>query len=260
MKEKDIRIFIVTYEADFLWLSYLLRSIERYCYDFSGITIVCDNDKSKIPQTTLESIQNLPLEVIYVEPPTTKPESMTWRKGYMWQQVVKLNWWQYCDEKYCMQIDSDCIFKQKFGPKNLQNNKGQWYYHYRPWQAIKNSLWQEPTDKLLRIKTTHQSMLGRTFVFERQLTKALIKHITKPYNTDVFDWNFIMNQNIDKFSEYCLYGPFIQFINPTDEYEIKIWQKTKDFILSGNRDLNTKYWSYAGMTEEIVKEYESYLQ
>ena len=64
MKKQLTRIFITTYEDDYLWLKFLLLSLEKYAKGFSGITIVCDDNKSKIPQTTLDIIQTMPLHYL----------------------------------------------------------------------------------------------------------------------------------------------------------------------------------------------------
>lgn len=98
----NTRLFLTTYEADYPWLYYLLSSIEKYASGFSGMTIVCDNDKSLIPQDTINIIKSMPLDVIYVDPPTEKPPAMTPRIGYMWQQIIKLGWWKYCNEDVCI--------------------------------------------------------------------------------------------------------------------------------------------------------------
>ena len=127
--EPKTRLFISTYEADFPWLHFLLASVEKYARGFSGITIVCDNDKSQIPQDTLNIIKSMPLDVVYIDPPVTKPPAMVTRIGYMWQQVIKLGWWKYCSEDVCVQVDSDCIFKQSFTPDTLNKTLNFSYPH-----------------------------------------------------------------------------------------------------------------------------------
>jgi hypothetical protein len=251
------RIFIKTYKNDFPWLDYLLRSLDKYAKDFSGITIVCDSDKGYIPEYILKRVTNISLKVVYLTPPTTKPISMKMRLGYMWQQWIKLNWWNYCSEKYCVQIDSDCIFKKQFSPKDLQNSNGEWYWHYRPWSSMPQNFWKESTEKILGIKTINQGMLGHSFVLEREITKNLIKHWTKQPAKN-WSWDFILKNNIEHFSEYCLYGSFIELLYPTKKYCKKVWDNSKEYSKAYS-SLSTKHWSYGGITEEIKKEYESYL-
>lgn len=257
--EPKTRLFISTYEADFPWLHFLLASVEKYARGFSGITIVCDNDKSQIPQDTLNIIKSMPLDVVYIDPPVTKPPAMVTRIGYMWQQVIKLGWWKYCSEDVCVQVDSDCIFKQSFTPDTFKDSHGKWIWHYRPWETMDNTRWKPSTEKLLGISNLkNQGMLGRYFILNRDCTKKLVEYISnKP--AELWGWNFCIDNNIEQFSEYCLYGAFIENKYHQHNYSLKIWPSCKEFQDYAAL-LSVKYWSYNGITPEIRKEYESYVK
>lgn len=259
MKKQLTRIFITTYEDDYLWLKFLLLSLEKYAKGFSGITIVCDDNKSKIPQTTLDIIQTMPLDVQYVTPPSQKPPAMKIRLGYMWQQVIKLQWWKYCEEDICVQIDSDCIFKKTFTPDTFKNDEGKWIWHYRPWAIMNNTRWKPSTEELLRLHDLkNQGMIGRYFVLTRDCTQKLVEHITNE-RAENWSWDFCVNNNIEQFSEYCLYAAFIENIYHKHDYYLKMWKTYREFE-QYSQSLSTKYWSYAGITPEIQFEYQSYIK
>ena len=259
MSSNNTRLFLTTYEADYIWLHFLLSSIEKYASGFSGITIVCDNDKDLIPQKTIDIVKSIPLDIIYVDPPTEKPPAMEIRIGYMWQQVIKLGWWKYCDEDVCIQVDSDCIFKQSFTPDTFKDSDGKITWNYRPWQSMNNTYWLNSTLKLLGLSTLkNQGMIGECFVLNRQCTKKLIEYISnKP--AELWGWDFCIDNNIQEFSEYCLYGAFIENIYKKHEYSLKLWANT-GLYYQHRGFLTTKYRSYDGLNPKINQEYESYLE
>lgn len=255
----NTRLFLTTYEADYPWLYYLLSSIEKYASGFSGMTIVCDNDKSLIPQDTINIIKSMPLDVIYVDPPTEKPPAMTQRIGYMWQQIIKLGWWKYCDEDVCIQVDTDCMFKQTFTPDTFKDKDGKITWNYRPWKTMPQTHWLPSTLKLLGLNSLeNQGMIGRYFTLTRDCTKKLIEHISKK-DAELWGWDFCMENNIERFSEYCLYGAFIENIYKKHDYSLQVWEDAGHFQLA-HEHISCKYWSYDGVTPEIKAEYESYLK
>jgi hypothetical protein len=248
-------IFIVTYHKDFLWLEYLLRSIEKYAINFRDVTIVCDTGH-EIPNRILTTIKSYNLNIVYVDAPTHSPQHMKSRCGYMWQQWLKLNWWNYSDNNSCMQIDSDCIIKETLSPQDLKHEK-KWVWNYRPWSCMRTTHWKPYTDKILNIDTTYESMLGETFVLTRKCTQLLLEHITGDQSQN-WSWNFMNLKNIERFSEYCLYGNYIKEILISDDYYYKIWNTTQEFHNCPRKTL--KYRSYDGLSNSIIQEYESYLK
>ena len=259
---ENIRIFIKTYPKDFFWLELLLRSIEKYVSGFCGITIVCDRGK-RIPQKTLNYITKLPIQVIYLDLPLEKPKSTKPHlKGYIWQQFVKLNWWNYCNENYCMQVDSDCIFKEKFTPQDLlHNNKFIWNFTFWKYKQIERTKWKVSTDKILRKNIQHHGMVGRTFLLTRYHTRKLIEYITEN-KADFWSWQWMIDNDIGQLSEYCLYGGFIfDLIRHESEnlYHHQIWKNIKDFHLSDIALKTTKHFSQDKNIKQKIEEFESYL-
>ena len=252
-----MEIFVKTYHKDFDWLRYLFKSLEKYARGFSGITLVSDNDGYKIPKDIIYSIRSIPLEIVYLDLPNTQPKAMPYdNRGYYWQQIVKLNWWRYCSQEVCIQIDSDCMVRSEISPEFYQNNDGKWIYNIRPWSSMNNDAWKESTEKLLKIKLENQGMIGRSFVLTKECTQELIKHITGQGYDDL-TWDFIVKNSWNKFSEYCLYGGFVENIYKGDSYELRIWNDSKTFHKQNTKIVKHKSWK--GLTPEIIKEYESYL-
>jgi len=259
-----VRIFIVTYRDDFPWLKYLLRSLEKYAEGFSGITIVSDyiSSEDTIPEDTLNVVKSIPLDVFYVKPPDNTPWlSEEWgpaRPGYYWQQWLKLSCFDYCNEDICMQIDSDCILKSKLTPEDLQSKAGKWYWNFRPWSSIPEPRWKLYTDKMIGMETVNQGMMDRTFIFTRDVTKRLLEYCGKQFDLQELTWEYISGNKI-KFSEYCMYGSFIELIDKSPAYEVRVFSSAMEYR-GIKEQFSVKYWSYGGMTEAIKKEYESYLE
>jgi hypothetical protein len=255
-----MKIFISTYKQDFCWLEYLLKSLEKYAKGFSGITIVCDFDGEHIPAKTLDSVKSIPLDVIYVEPPKTKDFNVggVKRSGYFWQQWIKLRWFDYCDGDSCMQMDSDCILKQELTPEDLQSKNGAWFWNFRPWSSMNQNNWKPYTEKALGIQNiVNQGMMDRMFVLTKDVTKKLLIHWGKQYGLEEMTWDYIYTNEL-KFSEYCMYGAFIELIEKPDIHEIRIFQNAEEHKRVVGK-FSTKKRSYDGLTEKIIKEYESYL-
>lgn len=122
-----IDIFIKTYPVDFIWLEYCIKSIERFVTGFRKIVIVTDSG------TELKINSILPIDIIYEELPKNEHPCVT-GIGYVWMQLIKLNWFKYTDADCVLQIDSDMMFTDKIDISYYKDdNKIKWFY--RDWRG-----------------------------------------------------------------------------------------------------------------------------
>jgi len=226
------RIFIKTYFKDYFKLARLFRSLESFAKGIDKITVVSDRHYPPIPAETLNIIKSFDLDVIY----EAKPKDSN---GYYWQQCIKLNWWQYCEDNTCIQIDSDCFLKKEMHLNDLKLDN-RWVWHYRPWGKLNTrpATWYRSTKKLLRFDPEYQAMVGCTYVLTRDCTKDFLTYLTRESPT-AFNWNFILKNKIKMFSEYCLYGGYIKKIDHPEYYK-KVWNPPETFKQSIYREFTAK--------------------
>lgn len=86
-------IFIKSYPPDYGWLSYALRSINKFCHGFSEI-VVAIPEGSDLPLTQ-ERVVKIP------EPA---------EHNYLWQQCCKVSADKHCKGDMIVYFDSDAIF------------------------------------------------------------------------------------------------------------------------------------------------------
>ena len=255
-------IFIVTYYRDFEWLDYLLRSIEKYAEGFNGVVIVADNDGNLVPEHTVNRITKMPVDVVYVDVPDKVPNSMVpSMKGYFWQVFLKLNWWRYCSDDSVMQIDSDCLLTKTLTPEDLQAENGKWIWTGRPWASMPQQYWRESTEKLMRVKTENQTMIGQMYPFAISATKAFLEYLTNEPSEN-WSWQTMIKMDIDKMSEYCAFGTFVSVVDKdNDEYSFVLFKDARDYRDSEYKKKvgGIKYRSWDGLSDKIKAEYESYL-
>jgi hypothetical protein len=242
--EKIIDIFIKTYHKDFVWLYYCIKSINKYARNFRRIIVVSDNDGNEIP----EIIRNImPLQVFYTDLPEHIPRNIYQSLGYLWQQVVKMQWADYTDADAALVIDSDELLCEELSSADLLNNDGNFYWFYRDWETVGDAIcWKKPTSQVLKIEPRYEAMCISGFVFEKNTTKRLIEYIKKLHNVETL--LEIFDNNVNMFSEFNTYGTFIDLID-TDN---KIYTK-KINIDNYNEYYNSKFiksWSWGGLKED----------
>lgn len=237
-------IFIKTYHKDFMWLSYCLRSIKKFASGFRDVVVVSDNDGHKIPQEILDI---MPVKLIYHNVPTKWPPKMRQPPGYVWQQVVKLNWTEFTDADSILILDSDLMFTDYVTPELFKDKDGKWFWNYRSWELADQAIcWKTPTEELLGFEPQYEGMLCVPFVFERTETLKFIEYIKSRHGAnDVFDVLFKYNMML--ISEFNAYGAFILKFDSTAYCPL---------INQARPPLVRITWSYGGLSEKEIQERE----
>jgi hypothetical protein len=241
-------IFIKTYSGDYKWLQYLLPSIEKYANGFEEVIIVADNDGTRIPEEYLNMIKKYKVSVIYENLPTKQPIWTECGIGYIWQQYIKLNWFRYCSSEAVLILDSDEIIITNMAPDDFKHN-GKWIWGYRPWDKAGKAICHKlATDIILRIDTECEAMCEVGFVLTRHTTQRLLAYLS-----DKDLWDFIVERNIGKMSEYNIYGSYVYHIYGDDYFHNIDGQIPRKYMICIR-------WSWGGITEEIDRENRRYLE
>lgn len=244
-----IDILIPTYHADFIWLDFCVRSVKKFTSGFRNVIIVSDNDGHKIPESILDVMS---MTVIYKDMPTKWPAKLNHRPGYLWQQILKLNWMEYTDADAVLILDSDEMLVCNVTPSTFRDSLGRWRWAYRNWNdAGSANMWKLPTQQILKFEPQYEAMCFAPFVFERKTTYEFIEYLKKIHGaTDLF--NVFFKYDMTLFSEYNAYGSYVlKFDN--DVYYALI----NNF--RGENKLITKSWSYGGVSKEEKEKREKIL-
>lgn len=134
---RSIDIIIKSFKNDFWLLQLALKSISRNVTGYNNLVLLIpEKDKHEfdtrgMPERTL---------IHYVE---------EYGKGWLFQQVCKLQAYKYCYADYIMFSDSDCFFTY---PVNLQDliKDDKPEILYTKWEVVGDAIcWKEPTEKFI---------------------------------------------------------------------------------------------------------------
>lgn len=234
MTSPSFGFFCRTYHKDADRLQYLLRSIEKFCTGFSGITVTTPASSEEKIRPVVEKFSFSR----YVECETTAP------LDYIGQQITKMAANHYTDYDYIIHIDSDCVISKPITPDDLMHD-GRPILHmgayavfymdgsYVPWQSV--------TSHFARRQVDYEFMRTFPFVYPRkfyedfrvwfEITNGIpIEEIWKRIQGD----NFSEFNLMGAFSYYAdtPYHTFVDFYSPEFRYRPFV----KQFCRAGNRN------------------------
>lgn len=103
-------IFIRSYNKDFEWLFYCVRSIRKFCSGFSEVVLVVpDGQQVQLTEAITSRIDRLHL---------VKERT----RGYLDQQITKLQANRYTDAGQILYVDSDCLFVAPATPETFMRD------------------------------------------------------------------------------------------------------------------------------------------
>ena len=247
-----VDIFIKTYHKDFIWLEWCLKSIKKYATGFENIVIVSDNDGHKLPDSFLEII---PLKIFYVDLPTATPEYVEHGLGYLWQQYIKLSWYEYTDADEILILDSDEMLTVPTSPNDFKtDSKYNWFF--RPWDQMGNGkCWRESTEKLLGFETKLSGMCITGFVLQKETSIALKNYLCSENNVDSI-WDIFVKENMKTASEFNIFGCYIEYFDRNEYNKVVLDnQNINKYINSTIK----KDWSWGGLSDTQILDREKIL-
>lgn len=232
-------IFIRSYQNDFPWLSYCLRSLAKFSSGFSEIVIV-------VPNGHQFDLRHLTAErVIAVH---------DGQPGYLCQQADKLNADIHCpNADFILHVDSDMVFTRPFSPEYfLRDGKAVWAFTEwgnLPGQTEKKP-WFHVMAKALQECPPHEFMRRCALMVPRWLYGDFREHLLSLHNLTMTQ--YVMNQPGNEFSEYNCLG-FFAWLKHHEKF---YWHDTRK---EGHDWPFIQNWSWGGLTDEIRDEIEDIL-
>jgi len=237
-------IFIKTYHKDFIWLKWCLLSIKKFSSGFRDVVIVTDSGHIIPP----DLIDILPVKVFYVDLPIEQPENVEHGLGYLWQQYIKLTWYEYTDADEVLILDSDEMLTVPTTPESFKVD-GKYCWYYKLWNQMGNGqCWKKSTDELFDIDTTYSGMCITGFIMLKSTSIALKNHLCKKHDT-LNIWDIFVKYNMKTASEFNIFGAFIMIFD-RQEYQQKILDNKSGRVAFNCTIL--KDWSWGGLTEENI--------
>lgn len=182
-------IFIKSYKKDEEWLTYCLRSIERFCSGFTGIEIVVPSNDCFQSSFDLEKCH------WHIRPEYGND-------GYLSQQVFKLNADTFTNADYILFIDSDTMFTRPVTPKTYFKD-GKIVWIITPYSETQTP-WEPITEKFLKMPVEYETMRRHPIVVPRWLLAEVQEFCQRAHNMSIAD--YVMSQPAKEFSEFNVLG------------------------------------------------------
>ncbi len=230
-------IFIRTYPADYPWLAYCLKSIQKFCTGFRKTWII-STAAAGLP---IDSFPNLEWKVMNEET----------EDGYLAQQIHKL----YADvildyeADYILFMDSDTLFTTPVTPATFfTSNKPTWYM--TPYDKIETP-WKPIVEKFMQKPVEYEFMRRHPMVVPRWLFPRLREYCHAKHGRIISE--YIKNQPYREFSEFNALGAFAY-----EKYRDKFaWVNTEEVRMPPA--VVRQFFSWGGITEEVKSEIDTIL-
>lgn len=259
-------IFIRTYKNDIPWLQHLLKSIQAYANGFSNIVICVPSASSHYLQQELK-LNTSTFATTYIVP--------DYENDYLGQQVTKMHADLFCRSEFVLFIDSDCVFTSKVTPDMFVDEKGRPNILRSPYDAIGNDLkWKAITEKALGWTPEYEYMRRHPLVYRRGDLPAF-RQWFQDNRHEVLEKYILRQPGVD-FSEFNAIGAWLDKFhsaryNFIDTHEKVIEEKDVKRGKTGIQHVSTitykdlplpvnhvkQYWSWGGLTPEILAEMEA---
>lgn len=219
-------IFIRSWRGDRDWLSYCLRSVEKFCVGFEAVVVV-------IPQIDKPHFEGFDFHGAFdwwIDEPDDG-------KGYLRQQYVKLMADQLCTSNLIFVIDSDCFILSEMSPLMfLYGDKP--ISLIRHWSEVGNAIaWKPITEKFLTWEPSFEGMAALPFIIDRRVLPLIRDYALATHGESIE--SYILRQPGNEFSEFNVLSSFSQRFTP-HLYDWRIADPASD----GFPRVLTQKWSW----------------
>ena len=199
----NTEIFIVSYLRDKPWLEFNLRSIEKFCKGFAGVTVlVPELEFQAFSDANLHRLTALTLKT-YDRP---EPESH-WHLRHQVEKCYADVWCPAAD--FILHTDSDCIFTEPVTPEDYFENGKPVMLHEAYSMLPATIPWKAVTELALGFPVQQETMRRHPQVNPAGVYEAVRSHIAGVHKMDFRD--YVMRCKADfpwGFSEHNAIGAF----------------------------------------------------
>ena len=191
--------FCRTYHKDAERLVYLLKSIEKFCDGFAGITVVSPKSSEDAIRPVVERFPFASYSVCEANAP----------RDFIGQQLTKMTAHHYAQYDYIIHIDSDCAIIRPVTPAEIMKD-GKPVMLMGPYATFYergfNVPWQSVTSRFARRQVNYEFMRRFPLTFPFAFYPAMNEWFEKNHGVKVEDaWRLIHG---DLFSEFNIMGAF----------------------------------------------------
>lgn len=192
-----ITIFIKSYERDFNFLYYALKSINKNVKGNYDVLLMIDNN-SRLPEKFNELITDK-YKVVYVNKEGN---------GYLFQQYCKMTAYRHTNSEYILFSDSDVIFDHEINVDEFIAD-GKPEILYTEWDKVGDAVcWKVPTESFVGQKLDYEFMRRNCLIYHR----STLENIGNKYG----NLKYIVMRS-KAFSEFNAIGAWV-WINERDKY------------------------------------------
>lgn len=227
-------LFIKTCVADYCWLEWCLKSIDKYASFDEYVVAIGISDFHTIPKR----LKREPFKWIKVEDDLDR--------GYLNQQHIKLHADLFTSGDYIVYMDSDCVFSHNVSIETYLDEDRP-IIPYTPYATLGDAVpWKAIVEKSLGFTVENEFMRRHPFVYLSSTVRNFRDWFEIERGKRIGD--YIKAQPGKEFSEYNSLGSW------TFRYEHSNYKfmntETEDIPPSPIR----QFWSYAGISGEIGEE------
>jgi hypothetical protein len=214
-------IFIRSYEKDFLWLNYCLKSIVKNTTGFLDVHIAA-------PYPDVEKLSHLTLEKVHGVVDSCS--------GYLAQQITKFHADEYCKSDYILHVDSDCVFTDKVTPQVF-------FIDGKPIMLQEKDVkspWYDVSERALGWRDEYEYMRRMPIIYPRWIYSTFRKWFLLNKGVSIDQW--VSEQPDFLFSEFNTLGTWAKKFYP----DAFTWMTPKDVPI-----VCKQYWSWGGINDAI---------
>lgn len=220
-----ITLFTRSYNKDFEWLSYSIKSMKKNLLGIDHKVLVVPKDH--IPsQDIIDFYDN----IHYV--------TELHNEGYIAQQLDKIRAYEFTDSEYILFSDSDCIYYKPFNPVIDRFLDGKILLPVTPYSDLSGQvlIWKTITKKIFGKEPTLEYMRMFPILHHRSVCESVMPLVLQ-YTSTLKDWHL---------SEFNAMG------FQADLYYPNLYH----FKLADYKAMNAakQYWSWGGINDTIQKE------
>ena len=220
-------LFVRSYPNDFPWLRYSIQSMNKYLTGVESKILIVPW-KTQIPDEISSFFDHVVESYLYDK-----------YDGYIAQQFDKLDAYKYTDKDYILFSDSDCIYTGPFDISTMFDRYP--ILGMTPYTQLADGggyFWKAITESLLGFPVSHEFMRCFPLLHYRDTLIDFSKDYPEIHkrviNKDISEFNLLGAYAFKKEHKYI-------FTEDVPQYPCK------------------QYWSWGGLSNDIVKEIEGYL-